>query len=175
MTGLSPLSPTRTFNHEPTHINSSHRVLRHILFSIVRTVKRASQSSRFFTHRLPPLRIDGDLDHNSAKLTGTDTTQSSLFRVIAFILSTVSDVSSLDISCGRNFAPLPCWHCNSLGSRSGLVVHLRVFLWCLAAFSVAWATHGLPFIDGAGVPWWRHQRADPAWLVLSWSSTSSWS
>ena len=34
-------------------------------------------------------------------------------------------------------------------------------LWCLAAFTVAWATHGLPPIDGAGVPWvltWTHQR-----------------
>ena len=37
-------------------------------------------------------------------------------------------------------------------------------LWCLAAFSVAWATHGLAFIDGAGAPWvltWTHQRDAP--------------
>ena len=37
-------------------------------------------------------------------------------------------------------------------------------LWCLAAFSVASAAHGLPFIDGTGVPWvltWTHQRDAP--------------
>ena len=44
-----------------------------------------------------------------------------------------------------------------------LVVLVRV-LWCLAAFSVTWATHGLPHTDGAGVPWvltGTHQRDAP--------------
>ena len=38
--------------------------------------------------------------------------------------------------------------------QSGLMFCTRCalerVLWCFAAFSVAWATHGLPFIDGAG-------------------------
>ena len=136
MTDLSLPSPTRTFNLEPFHINSSHRVLRHILSPLL--VQSSEHHKR---------------EGSSHRLLRSDALSVKVLTKICIpprlLWSSLCSATMLtQQQCGLIF-----W------TRSALA---RV-LWCLTAFSIAWATHGLPFIDGAGVPWeltWTHQLRD---------------